>query len=404
MQTCWPARPGYRVDLSFNQTSMDLRERFFSLLDSLSALRALSQISLEGISEVELLGKALDELVRYQNVENCSVFCIEGDLLSCVVGTNLDESHSGLLGSDQETQFRETMQFVPGEGIAGMAYATGQLQYCRDCSQSDDFLIHTMSGGDIPGSLISAPIMMGKQVLGVLNASHPLPEYFEPWQQHTLSLFCSCLGQILYNHRLLNNLESEVELRTRELKAALKEAETHRKRYEQLLTIDELTGLHNRRYFFNEGEALLSRAIRHEQNCSLLLIDMDYFKRVNDQWGHQVGDDVLVAIAKVLKEEARGGDILARVGGEEFVVMLAETGIGGAELMAQRIQERLMQIDTGRDLVGLNLTACIGMTALTAEFDRSLSVNELLDQLFSKADRAMYECKREGHNSRKSFL
>jgi diguanylate cyclase (GGDEF)-like protein len=391
------------MDLSFNQTSMDLRERFFSLLDSLSALRALSQINLESISEEELIRTALDELVRYQNMENCSVFRLEGDMLCCVAGTSLDETHTDLSGSKRLHQPRDTMQFRPGEGIAGTAFSTGQLQYCRDCSQSDDFLINTLSGGEIPGSLISAPIMMGKQILGVLNASHPMPEFFEPWQQHTLSLFCSCLGQILFNHRVLNDLEAEVEQRTRELQDALKEADAHRKRYEQLLTIDKLTGLHNRRYFFNEAEALLARAVRHDQSCSLLLIDMDYFKRINDQWGHQVGDDVLVAIAKVLKEEARGGDILARVGGEEFVVMLSETGIGGAELMAQRIQERLAKLDTGRELVGLNLTACIGMTELKSDYNQDLSVSELLDQLYSKADRAMYDCKREGYNSRKCF-
>jgi diguanylate cyclase (GGDEF)-like protein len=392
------------MDLSFNQTSMDLRERFFSLLDSLSALRALSQINLENISEEELIRKALDELVRYQNLENCSVFRFEGELLCCVAGTNLDETHTDLSGSKRLLQARDTMQFRPGEGIAGTAFSTGQLQYCRDCSQSDDFLINPLSGGEIPGSLISAPIMMDKQVLGVLNASHPMPEFFEPWQQHTLSLFCSCLGQIMFNHRMLIGLEAEVEQRTRELQDALNEADAHRKRYEQLLTIDKLTGLHNRRYFFNEAEALLARAVRHDQSCSLLLIDMDYFKRINDQWGHHVGDDVLVAIAKVLKEEARGGDILARVGGEEFVVMLSETGIGGAELMAQRIQERLAKLDTGRDLVGLNLTACIGMTALKPDYNRDLSVSQLLDQLYSKADRAMYDCKREGYNSRKCFI
>jgi diguanylate cyclase (GGDEF)-like protein len=392
------------MDLSFNQTSMDLRERFFSLLDSLSVLRALSQIDLDGISEEELIAKALDELVRYQNLENCSVFRIEGGLLRCAVGTNLDEIHAELSPSKQLLESRETMQFQPGEGIAGMAFSTGQLQYCRDCSQSDDYLINLLSGGEMPGSLISAPIMMGKRVLGVLNASHPMPEFFEPWQQHMLSLFCSCLGQIMYNHRLLHDMETEIEQRTRELQDALNEADIHRRRYEQLLTIDELTGLHNRRYFFNQAEALLSRDIRDDQSSSLLLIDMDYFKRINDQWGHQVGDDVLVAIARVLKEEVRGGDILARVGGEEFAVMLAETGIGGAELIAQRIQERLAKLDTGGDLAGLNLTACIGMTALSRDHDRDLSVRELLDQLYSKADRAMYDCKREGHNSRKCCL
>ncbi|MCU7948121.1 MAG: GGDEF domain-containing protein, partial [Candidatus Thiodiazotropha sp. (ex Cardiolucina cf. quadrata)] len=245
---------------------------------------------------------------------------------------------------------------------------------------------------------------MGDQVLGVLNASHPLPEYFEPWQQHTLSLFCSCLGQILYNHRLMNDLEYVVERRTHELTNALHEADALRQRYEQLSMIDELTGLKNRRYFFSEAEALLSRAIRHDQNCSMLLIDIDYFKLINDRWGHVVGDEVLAAIARVLEEEARGGDLVARVGGEEFVVMLAEAGTGGADLMAQRIQERLAHLETGRDLVGLNLTASIGITALTPDYDHEFSVSELLDQLYSQADRAMYDCKREGRNSRKCYL
>ncbi|MEL0585235.1 MAG: sensor domain-containing diguanylate cyclase [Candidatus Thiodiazotropha sp. (ex. Lucinoma kazani)] len=392
------------MDLSFNQTSMDLRERFFSLLDSLSALRALSQISLDGISEEELITKALDELVRYQNVENCSVFCMQGDVLCCVAGVSMSESHAGITGAGRVKDFRQSMQFKSGEGIAGIAYATGQLQYCRDCSQSREYLLNTQSGGELPGSLISAPIKMGDQVLGVLNASHPLPEYFEPWQQHTLSLFCSCLGQILYNHRLMNDLEYVVERRTHELTNALHEADALRQRYEQLSMIDELTGLKNRRYFFSEAEALLSRAIRHDQNCSMLLIDIDYFKLINDRWGHVVGDEVLVAIARVLEEEARGGDLVARVGGEEFVVMLAEAGTGGADLMAQRIQERLAHLETGRDLVGLNLTASIGITALTPDYDHEFSVSELLDQLYSQADRAMYDCKREGRNSRKCYL
>ncbi|MCU7935684.1 MAG: sensor domain-containing diguanylate cyclase [Candidatus Thiodiazotropha sp. (ex Dulcina madagascariensis)] len=383
---------------------MDLRERFFSLLDSLSALRALSQIDLDGVSEEELMAKALGELVRYQNVEHCSVFRMEGELLSCVVGVSMAESHAEITGTASGVkEIRQGMQFKPGEGIVGIAYATGQLQYCRDCSHSRDFRVNPHPGADLPGSLISAPIKMGEQVLGVLNASHPLPEYFEPWQQHTLSLFCSCLGQILYNHKLLNDLEFEVDQRTDELRQALREAETLRKRYEQLSTVDELTGLNNRRYFFAEAEAVLSRALRHDQICSMMLIDVDYFKRINDQLGHLAGDEVLVAIARILKEEARGGDIVARVGGEEFVVLLPEVGLEGANLMAQRIQERLAQLEAGRDLAGLNLTASVGMTVLTPDYDRELSATKLLDLLYSQADRAMYDCKREGRNCRKSY-
>ncbi|MES9833600.1 MAG: sensor domain-containing diguanylate cyclase [Candidatus Thiodiazotropha sp. DIVDIV] len=391
------------MDLSFNQTSMDLRERFFSLLDSLSALRALSQINLERVSEDELLIKALDELVRYQNIDHSSVFQLEDGMLKCVAGRSMVESHAEIIGTGDTKSQQQTMQFKSGEGIVGIAYATGQLQYCRDCSQSQDFISHKHSGSEMAGSLISAPIKMGEKVLGVLNASHPMPEYFEPWQQHTLSLFSSCLGQIIYNHRMLHELELLVDLRTEDLNKALDEANKLRKRYQQLSMVDELTGLNNRRYFFNEAEAQLSRAIRAEQPCSLMLIDVDHFKRVNDQWGHLVGDQVLAAISRLLLEEARGGDLVARVGGEEFVILLPEAGIEGADLMAQRIQERLTNVESGGLRPGVNLTVSIGITELSKELDLKLTPGQLVDQLYTQADQAMYDCKRDGRNQRKRF-
>jgi diguanylate cyclase (GGDEF)-like protein len=383
---------------------MDLRERFFSLLDSLSALRALSQINLEGITEDELIARALDELIRYQNIESCSVFRLENDKLVCVAGTCMTESHDTIVGHRPTDSKRPSMTFAEGEGIAGIAFETGQLQYCRDCAQSRDFLANPRVGADQPGSLISAPIKMGSQVLAVLNAAHPLPEYFEPWQQHTLSLFCSCLGQILHNHRMLHRLEYEVEQRTRQLSDALHEAETLQKRYEQLSTVDELTGLHNRRYFFAEAESMLARCQRHGRVCSLMLLDVDYFKQINDQWGHSVGDKVLCAIGDVIRQEARGGDLVARVGGEEFVVMLPESGVEGAGLMAQRIQERFAQLDFASGIGNLNLTASIGITSYTPDQDsHQFPANELVDQLYSQADGAMYEGKRQGRNTRKIF-
>ncbi|MEJ2394063.1 MAG: sensor domain-containing diguanylate cyclase [Candidatus Thiodiazotropha sp.] len=391
------------VDLSFNQTSMDLRERFFSLLDSLSALRALSQIDLEGISEEALLQKALGELIRYQNVDNCSVYVPDGKRLRCVAGISMAESHETVAGLNELKSRRVSMIFEAGEGIAGMAYETGQLQYCRNCAQSQEFLPNPNSGAEQPGSVISAPIKMGERVLAVLNASHPLPEYFEPWQQHTLSLFCSSLGQILHNHRMLHDLEFVVEQRTQELRKALHEAETLQKRYEQLSTIDELTGLNNRRYFFSEAEGMLARARRHEQICSLMLLDVDFFKQINDEWGHVVGDKVLCAIADVIRQEARGGDLVARVGGEEFVIMLPESGIEGADLMARRVQERLARLDFGAQIGNLKLTASIGISGYFPERDQQVALHALVDQLYAQADSAMYDAKHQGRNTRRVF-
>jgi diguanylate cyclase (GGDEF)-like protein len=391
------------VDLSFNQTSMDLRERFFSLLDSLSALRALTQINLEGVTEEALLKQALGELIRYQNIDNCSVFVPEQGRLKCVAGISMSESHVSVAGLHEIQSQYVSMTFAANEGIAGTAYETGQLQYCRNCAQSKEFQNNPNSGAELPGSLISAPIKMGDQVLAVLNASHPLPEYFEPWQQHTLSLFCSSLGQILHNHRMLHALEFAVEQRTEELRKALHQAEALQKRYEQLSTIDELTGLNNRRYFFTEAERMLSRAQRHQQHCSLMLLDVDYFKQINDAWGHVVGDKVLCAIADAIRQEARGGDLVARVGGEEFVILLSESGIEGADVMAQRVQERLARLEFGPQIGNLKLTASIGISGYTPEKDLQIPVHVLVDQLYAQADGAMYDGKHQGRNTRRIF-
>ncbi len=387
------------MNISFTQSSLDLRERFFSLLDSLSALRALAQINLEELDERQLIDRALSELVRYQSLDQCSVFRLDGDLLRCTAGLGMIDSQAHLNGTAVSRE-RPLMSFKPGEGIVGIAYATGQLQYCRDCSQSHDFVVPPTAGGDIPGSLVCAPIKMGNQVLGVLNASHPMPEYFEPWQQHTLSLFSSCLGQILYNHRMLHDLETMIDQRTRELEQALNEANELRQRYEQLSVIDELTGLNNRRYFFREAAAMVTRAVRYRKRCSLVLIDVDHFKRVNDRWGHQKGDQVLVALARLLNDELRGGDLLARMGGEEFVIMLPETGIDGADLMAERIQERLLGLGSALELSGTEVTVSIGITTLADVADPGVSACTLVDTLYAQADRAMYDAKEQGRNQR----
>jgi diguanylate cyclase (GGDEF)-like protein len=388
------------MNISFTQSSLDLRERFFSLLDSLSALRALAQIDLEAVDEQHLIDRALNELVRYHSLDQCSVFRLEGDLLRCTSGLGMIDSQAQLKGISTGRDLRTGMCFKPGEGIVGIAYATGQLQYCRDCSQSQDFVVPPTSGGDIPGSLVCAPIKMGNQVLGVLNASHPMPEYFEPWQQHTLSLFSSCLGQILYNHRMLHDLEAMIDQRTRELEQALNEANTLRERYERLSIIDELTGLNNRRYFFREATAVVSRALRYRKPCSLVLIDVDHFKCVNDRWGHQKGDQVLIALAQLLHDEVRGGDLLARLGGEEFVIMLPETGLEGADLTAQRIQERLHRVGNTPRLLGLDLTLSIGITTLDEDVDPGIAPDTLVDTLYAQADKAMYDAKEQGRNQR----
>ena len=148
---------------------------------------------------------------------------------------------------------------------------------------------------------------------------------------------------------------------------------------------------------------MVSRAMRYGYVSSLMLLDVDYFKQINDQWGHAAGDQVLCLIAAALAQEARGGDLVARVGGEEFVIILPETGLEGADLMAQRIQERLGQLDLGGSIGAIGVTVSIGISYLRQEELATLSPSMVLDRLYSEADSAMYECKSEGRNRCKVF-
>ena len=388
-----------------SQATLEIRERFFSLLESLSALRSLSSINLLNQGERQLLKQALHELVRHQHLEFCSIFILENNILNCIAGTSMNEQHAGSTGHAQVSHAPEkSMRFTVGEGIIGMACQSGKLQYCRDCSKDERFKpFADGSRRRAAGSLIAAPIQFGTETLGILNISHPIPDHFEPWQQHTLTLFCSILGQMLYNHRLLYKLDNEVSKRTRELQRALEESEDLRARYQRLSMIDSLTGLYNRRYFFAEAEAMLARALRYQLPFSLLLLDVDHFKQINDKWGHQAGDRILQQISETLCKEARQGDVVARLGGEEFVIALPSTRIAGADLMALRIQEQIATLAPDEDEDPFGITVSIGLTELGDRAISDAEVSQVVELLYREADSAMYECKRRGRNRRLSF-
>lgn len=375
-----------------------LGESLVGLIDALSAIRELSDIDLEKVTRKQLLQSTLEALVRHQDLDNCSLFLLQDDRLVCAAGTDMGHLLTPL-ERPVTTSLEHTMTFAVGEGVMGMAAKTGQLRYCPDCSEDEYFC--TFPDEDIflrEGSLISVPVSIGQRLLGVLNVSHRSPGFFEPWQQHFLTLFANCLGRFYHTHRLLHDLDGMVHERASELEQALIESEDLRQRYQRLSTTDDLTGLHNRRYFFAEGESMLARAMRYQLPVSLLLLDVDYFKRINDRWGHSVGDRVLKMIAGILREQIRTGDLVARMGGEEFVILLPNTGSVGADLMARRIQERIGQSDLGGDMEGVALTVSIGMTSLQDEGREKLG--QTLNLLYRQADIAMYRCKHDGRNRR----
>ena len=162
---------------------------------------------------------------------------------------------------------------------------------------------------------------------------------------------------------------------------------TDKKRIELLSVTDQLTGIYNRRKFELELEHELSRASRYENSLTLIVIDIDLFKQVNDTYGHQVGDKVLISVANLIKDNIRRSDILARWGGEEFIIMSTQTALAGALTLAEKVRGLLASCKM--DVVGC-ITASFGV----AEYRQ----NESTESLFKRADTLLYKAKEAGRN------
>ncbi len=182
---------------------------------------------------------------------------------------------------------------------------------------------------------------------------------------------------------LNKSLEAQVVKRTEEL------AEANR-RLEQLVRTDALTGIANRRYFVEQAEVEIERARRGNLPLSLLMIDLDHFKSINDTWGHAAGDGVLQNFAEVAAGSLRVGDQFARLGGEEFSILLPNTTAEGAQDVAQRIVEVAREQSVARDGNQIRYTVSIGVATLRE--------NENLDVMMSRADAAMYRAKQAGRD------
>jgi diguanylate cyclase (GGDEF)-like protein len=158
---------------------------------------------------------------------------------------------------------------------------------------------------------------------------------------------------------------------------------------------DTLTGLYNRWYVIEKLDTELNRAIRHGSPMSLLMLDIDHFKRINDTWGHPAGDQVLQAIGKLLRESCRVYDVPGRYGGEEFCILLPETKPGSTTIVAERIRQRLEQTELPCGDGSIAVTASIGIAGMDA-----LASEEILSPaaLIDRADRALYSAKSRGRN------
>jgi diguanylate cyclase (GGDEF)-like protein/PAS domain S-box-containing protein len=159
----------------------------------------------------------------------------------------------------------------------------------------------------------------------------------------------------------------------------------------RLATTDSLTGMFNRGHFLELSKREVGRALRYNRPLSILMIDIDHFKRVNDNFGHDAGDRVLQNFAVIGREQIRDVDIFGRLGGEEFAILLPDTGFSSAGEVAERLRHAMADSSVRINDEVINVTISVGVSTVSASIRN-------LDLLMSSADKALYTAKWEGRN------
>ena len=154
--------------------------------------------------------------------------------------------------------------------------------------------------------------------------------------------------------------------------------------------VDGLTQIHNKRYLFEALEKELIRARRYERDLSVLMFDIDFFKRINDQYGHLAGDHVLRELARIVQDRIRRDEVFARYGGEEFVIVLPETSLAGAVALAENLRERVGS--HGFSFQGEQIPVTISIGCALLQDDKAAT------DLIQRADEKLYQAKRSGRN------
>jgi diguanylate cyclase (GGDEF)-like protein len=259
---------------------------------------------------------------------------------------------------DNQPEMEKSVRW--GEGLAGRVWETGKPVLLED--------FHTGRTADLGksywGKVAGAPLIWGNEFLGVVFVFSD-QKFFEN-DLKILELFSSHAAAAIRNARLHQQLS-------------------------QLAVTDPLTGIYNRRYFFEMAEKEFQQAIRYKRPFSVIMFDLDLFKKVNDTFGHAKGDEILKIVVARCAGQMRETDIFGRYGGEEFVIALLETGAEEALALAERLRQALDSHPVEDEAMPMLVTASFGVATLAPGLAN-------LMQLLNRADVALYRVKQSGRN------
>lgn len=271
-----------------------------------------------------------------------------------------------VVGIENEEELKK-ITFSIGEGISGKVVRDRQCIYIEDTRQEPGYLYYKgMKTED--GSFLSLPIITQEKLLGVLNLTRPKPNAFSKEEIQLLEAACSQIAISLMNAKLYERMK-------------------------EISILDELTQVYNRRYFHQMLPREIIRAKRFRKAVTLLMIDIDHFKKYNDANGHIEGDIVLREFAQLIPHCLREVDFWARYGGEEFAVILPSTPKAASKIVMEKILEAVTKHNFPK-------CKCLPKGRLTVSIGAATYPTDAKDMkgLINRADYTLYEAKRNGRN------
>lgn len=386
-----------------------------------SAYRRLIEIGIALSSERDLDGllqNILQEAKLLANADAGSVYLLADDHLgfSIVLNDSLEINEGGTSGNEV------TLPEIPlyhDDGTPNLGNIASYVVHEKETVVVDDSFTNknfdftgTRKFDELLGyksvSFLSVPLKtLTDNCIGVLQLLNASPEgpgtpvgAFTPETIPIIEALASQASVAIQNRRLMDEheslkrqLEREVDSRTEELKEALTKLSEAHIILKELNTIDPVTGVRNRQYFDDVLEAEWRRAARQKYELTLMLLDIDHFKKVNDTYGHLAGDECLAEVAKeVDRMFNRPSDVVARYGGEEFVVVLPYVAVGNAMKLAEQVRSTFEERVFDADGHKLSITMSIGIATIVPSDDVAPR------DLIGWADSALYQAKANGRN------
>jgi len=273
-----------------------------------------------------------------------------------------------LLYNDGDFQTIAPWNIADSPGITGMVIRNRHTLYLPDSATPEiesQYGIKRL-GGTVVRAYVGVPLILLDQVVGVISMQNYEPHAYSPEQIRLFEMIATQAAIAVQNARLYDQMK-------------------------HMAITDAVTGLFTRRHFTSMGSGEVERALRYNRQLSVLMVDLDHFKLVNDTYGHNSGDVVLQIVAQVCRQALRATDIVGRWGGEEFAIVLPEADSDGASLIAERIRRMMaeQEMRAGNNII--HVTVSIGVATLSQTYNS-------LEILIDRADRALYMAKQSGRN------